>query len=51
MSTVFFVALYLSQVQLFELHFACFVVSGSVWKTRDQIVREMDMFDCRMQEW
>jgi len=27
------------------------LLSGSVWKTRDQIARKMDMFDCRMQDW
>jgi len=31
--------------------FACFVLAGSVWKTRDQIDRKMDVFDCRTQEW
>lgn len=30
---------------------ACSGLSGSVWITRDQIIRKMDMFDCRTQDW
>jgi len=28
-----------------------YLLPGSIWQTRDQIIRKMDMFDCRTQDW